>query len=320
MSKKVFGVDFAEIQNKWKFHLKKKYFPLINEFNLPTETFERLTDHKKDGSFINCAPRFSPSENSDEFLYFSNKKLKTDIWKASVLEEVEKPKKILSGEMTGKFEEFHFQRNNLSWFQDGKRFAFASKATTGDKIYVMNLKNRKIEKAFSFPGFDAIYEIDVSHDGKKIAFSGQKNFQDNIYIFEIDSGKIIPITSDRFFDSQPRWSQNDEKIVFTSERDLRKKNPGTEHIFGDLSSDIFYYDLNEKQFYQVTNDDFNNDSPFWDSAGKEIIFISERDSVRNFEIINTEKGRRAQLTKTLSGVFNGDIDGNNEYLVFSCFL
>ncbi|OQX71227.1 MAG: hypothetical protein B6D62_02390, partial [Candidatus Cloacimonas sp. 4484_275] len=283
-SKKVFDMDFDEIQDKWKIYLKKKYFPLINKYEVPTEVFYRLTDHKKDGSFINCAPRFSPLEDNDEFLYFSNKKLKTDIWKASILEEIKRPEKIVNGETTGKFEEFHFQRNNVSWFPDGESFAFASKTTTGDKIYVMNFHTK------------------------------------NIYIYEIDSGKISPVTSDDFFDFQPRWSPDDEKIVFASERNIVENNAESSHIFGDLSSDIFYYDLNSREFYQVTNDDFNNDSPFWDSTGQQIIFISEKDSVRNFEVINTEKGRRAQITKTLSGVFAGDIDCNNEYLIFSCFF
>ena len=314
-SKKVFDLEFDELQIEWKNYLKRKYFPFISSFEVPYEAFERKTDHKKDGSYMNIAPRFSP--DGENYLYFSNKNLRTDIWKGSTL-DLSFPKRILKGEVSGSFEEFHFRRNNISWLPDGEHFAFVAKTSFGDKIYIMNYEKRKITDVFAFPDFDAIFEIDVSKDGKKIVFSGQQALKNDIFIFDLETKKITQITDDRYYDYEPRWSPDDKKIVFSSERNIDKKIE-KDHIFDSLISNIFYYDTENEKFYNVTDNDFNNYSPLWNSSGDKIIFISEREKITNFEVIDINTAQRAKITKSLGGVFSGDLDSSDENLIFSCF-
>jgi len=224
---------------------------------------------------MNVAPRFSP--DGLHFLYFSNKNLRAGIWQGSTL-DISSNKEILKGSSSGKFEDFHFQRNNFSWFPDGDIFAFVAQTSFGDKIYTMSLGTGEILDEFSFPDFDAIYEIDVSHDGSKIVFSGQKNLADDIYVFDIESAKISQITDDYYFDFQPRWSDDDSKIAFTSERTILRKT-SRKHIFGELCKNIFYYDFDDNNFYQVTNGDFNNYSPIWKENN--LLFVAEREFTSN---------------------------------------
>ncbi len=311
--KKVFGMEFKDIQLQWKNHLKRKYYPYFADFDILYEVCERKTDHKDDGSFLNFAPRFSPDGN--DFLYFSNKNIRTDIWKGSTL-GLYKSEKILNGETSGKFEEFHFQRNNISWFPDGERFAFVSKTSFGDRIYVMNFKSGEIVYTFSFPEFDAIYEIDVSKDGKKIVFAGQKDLKNDIYVYEIETGKITQITNDHYYDNQPRWSPDDKKIVFASARTINE-SAKRDQVFSKLTGDIFYYDLEENVFYSVTDDKQNNSFPFWNSDGSKILFVSEQEITTNFEVIDILTGQRAQVTNVHGGVFTGDISANDDELIFS---
>ena len=311
--KKVFSKDFKEMQQEWENYLKRKYFPLISEFDIPYEVFERKTDHIKDGSNMNVAPRFSP--DGLHYLYFSNKNLRAGIWQGSTL-DISSNKEILKGSSSGKFEDFHFQRNNFSWFPDGDIFAFVAQTSSGDKIYTMSLESEKIIDAYSFPDFDAIYEIDVSHDGSKIVFSGQKNLADDIYVFDIESGKITQITNDYYFDLQPKWSDDDTKIAFTSERTILRKT-SRKHIFGELCKNIFYYDFDDNNFYQVTNDDFNNYSSIWKENN--LLFVAEREFTSNFEMIDLNTGKRAKVTNIIGGVTSGDIDAEHENLILSCF-
>ncbi len=313
--KKVFGKECLEVQLIWKNYLKRKYYPDFARFEIPYEVFERKTDHTKDGSYLNFAPRFSPS--GEEFLYFSNKNIRTDIWKGNSL-GLRKNEKILNGETTGKFQEFHFQRNNFSWFPDGERFAFVSKTSTGDKLYIMNLETGKLVYEFSFPGFDALYEIDVSKDGKKIVFAGQKDIKCDIFIFDISSEEIEQITDDFYYDSQPRWAPDDSKIVFTSER-CENSNTARNQVFSKLTSDIFMFDVKQQNFYQITSDKENNKFPIWSQDGSKIIFITEREITTNFEIIDLESGTRANVTNVHGGVFTGDLSINDDELIFSGF-
>ncbi len=309
--KKIFGKDFQIIQKEWKNYLKRRYYPIFEDYHVPYEIAERKTDHQKDGSSINYAPSFSPDGN--HYIYFSNKDLKTDIYKGSTL-NLYKNQKILSAENSGKFQEFHFQSNNLSWFKDGKRFAFVSKTAFGDKIYVMDFQTEEIVEEYDFSEFDAIFEIDVSNDGTQIVFSGQKDFQNDLYIFSLETKEIQQITNDNFFDGQPRWSENDKKIVFASERSIGTPR---DKVFANLSFDIFYYDLKNKQFYQVTDDEFNNEHPIWHK--NKIIFSTERNEFLNYDIIDLNTGQRGTITKNLVGVFMADINNDASEMIYSVY-
>lgn len=314
--KKVFGKDFEQIQLQWKNFLKRKYYPQFAEYDIPHEVFSRMTDHSKDGSSLNYAPRFSPDGNS--YIYFSNRNLKTDIWKGSIL-GLKKNKKILSGESTGDYEEFHYLQNNFAWFPDGKKFAFVSKTSFADKIYIVDNKTGKASQELEFPEFDAIFEIDISNDGNKIVFAGQKNLKRDIYIYDLNSEKITAITDDQYFDSQPHWSPDDSKITFTSERTFNE-DAYAEQIFSKLTSDVFYYDLNENKFYQVTHDLQKNSFPIWDKTGKNIIFVSESETTSNCDVIEIASGMRAKITNVHGGIFAPDISIDNSELIFSAFF
>ncbi|MDO9576839.1 MAG: hypothetical protein Q7J16_03060 [Candidatus Cloacimonadales bacterium] len=311
--KNVFDLDFKEIQKRWKNYLRRTYFVHYDSYNIPYEVFERKTDHEKDGSYMNYAPRFSP--DGSHYIYYSNRNIRNEIWLGETL-GLKKNYRVLKGESSGKFEEFHFQKNNLSWFQDGKRFAFVSKTSGGDKIYVMNYMTGSLIYTISLPEFQSIYEIDVSHDCNKIVFCGQKSEQTDIFVYDIQTEEVTQITNDHFNDQQPCWSPDDSKIAFTSERTFADAK---KHLFDDLSSDIYYYDLNKNTFYQATNDSTNNYSPFWDGSGSKILFISEGEIATNFNIIDLNNGERASVTNVLGGVFTGDLNADDSELIFSCY-
>jgi hypothetical protein len=314
--KKVFGVESEEIQKQWHNFLKREYFPLIEDYELPYEKYHKQTFHSEDGSTYNYAPIFVSGKQ--EFLYFSDKNLRNSIWKVSLLEPKKKQELIVKGEATGQFEEFHFQRNNLTWLPDGVHFAFVAKTSNGDKIYIYNLEKEEVAREIFLPEFDAIYEIDFSHDGKKIVFSGQKNMASDIYIYNLENDEIKQITNDKYADQQPVWSHDDSKIVFSSERNANLSTVRP-HIFGTLSYDIYYYDLAKKKFYEVTHDAYDNTNPIWSKNSQNIIFISEKKYSSNFETINIENGKRGAITHTIGGVFTGSLDEEGKKLIFSAF-
>ena len=90
--KKIFDLKFNDMQDRWRNYLKRKYFPFISDHNIPYEVYERKTDHKKDNSGLNFAPRLSPVD--DVFLYFSDKDMRNNIWEGSLL-DIFKNKKFI---------------------------------------------------------------------------------------------------------------------------------------------------------------------------------------------------------------------------------
>ena len=314
-TQRVFGMNFESLQNRWRNQLLRKYTPYLQTHQVPYEKYERRTDQKKDGSYFNFAPRFSPDGRT--YLYFSNRQQRMSIWYGNTLGIFE-DRLILRGETTGRFEQFHFLRSNISWFPDNNRFAFVAKTKTGDVIYITDVTTGKVLEAIEMYDFDAIYEIDISRDGRKIVFSGQNAMKNNLFSMDLQTGEIVQITSDQYYDHQPRWSPDGNRIVFASERTISSEHK-YEHIFNRLTDQIFYYDLTSEKFYQITSDEFSNHSPAWDSTGTRVLFISEEKDVSNFQIIDLENGQRATVTNTLNGVFSGDLDHINNNLIFSAF-
>ncbi len=310
-TKKIFGMDFEQIQERWKDYLKKRYFPYYKNFSAPTSLYEEKTRHLKDGSYINFSPKFNT--DGTDFLYFSNKTLRTAVYKASTY-DLFSPNLIIEGEKNGKLEDFHMFRNNLSRFPKGDKFAFAATSVKGDRIYIVSVKKKKIIQSINPGDFEAIFEIDISKSGDKIVFSAQKNHQTDLFIYNLKTKKLLQLTNDRYADIQPAWNKDDTKIAFCSDRILNKNEP---HTFYALTKNIFYYDLKTKKFYNVTDDDYENEFPIWSKKSNRIIFASRKNFNSNFDVIDLNTGKRAQITHTFSGVFNSDLDDNDENLIFS---
>ncbi|MCK4956144.1 MAG: BamA/TamA family outer membrane protein [Candidatus Cloacimonetes bacterium] len=313
--KRVFDLEFDELQKRWRNYLKRKYSIYLQEFDVPYEVFEQLTFHEKDGSNMNFPVYFIPGTR--DYLYFSDMKIHTDIWKNSILEP-QKPTRIIKGETSGKIEEFHLMKNNLAFFPDNDKFAFAAKTSAGDLIQVASVKNKKIVETITIPEIETIYEIDINLAGDKIAFSGQRDFQCDIYVYDLNDRSLQQITDDRYYDSDPKWDNSGTRLAFCSERQTNRESVEN-HLFYQLSEDIFYYDFSNNVFYQVTDDSENNSAPIWDNKGENIIFVGENEVTVNLETINLETGKRAKITKCLGSVISGDLNEDNDELIFSCF-
>jgi Tol biopolymer transport system component len=312
-SQRVFGMDFKDVQSRWRNYLFRKYSPLLQTHTIPYEVYNQRTDHQEDGSYLNFAPRFSPDGKS--YLYFSNRQQRMSIWRAYSLDIFDE-QLIVRGETTGKYEQFHFLRSSLSWFPDNRRFAFVAKTKAGDVLYIKDAFTGELTESHKMFEFDAIYEIDICKEGKRVVFSGQKNMYNNIYYKDLETGDIVQVTSDRYYDHQPRWSPDGSKIVFTSERSESGQRK-YEHVFNRMTDQVYYFDLSEEKFYKVTDDPFSNSSAMWDSTGTKILFISEEENVANYHVIDLTNGERAQVTRMLTGVFSGDLNSTNKTLIFS---
>ncbi|MBN2829886.1 MAG: PD40 domain-containing protein, partial [Candidatus Cloacimonetes bacterium] len=314
-TEKLFGMKFNQLQNRWKTSLKKKYFSLLQECVTPYEKYEQLTNHIEDNTYFNFFPVFSPDGNS--FLYMNNRDYRNSIMLGDA-NGINKPDMLIRGETTNRFEQFHMQRTNPAWFPDGKRFAFAASSNKGDVIYIAEAINGDILQSIHLPDLDAIFELSINKEGTSIAFAAQKNMQSDIYIYSLETEQVKMLTDDFYNDMQPCFSPDGTKLAFTSERRVAPDSLRN-GIFSSFVDNIYFYNFATGEFYQVTDEDFNNSKPIWTSDGKSILFLSDNSGTTNYEIINLETGSRAKVTNTLSGVFSGDLNADNNQLLVSVF-
>lgn len=315
-TKRVFAMDFAKLESRWKFQLKRDYYPYINSHQIALEAYEKRTERDKQGSYFNFAPRFAP--DGIRYAYYSDTGARYSIWLGSSL-GLEKPQKLITGENSGKLEEFHYLRSNLSWFPDGNSLAFVAKSATGDQIHILDVEKRKIKRSIQIAGLLSIYEIDVAPDGKRIALSAQKGMQTDIFVYNLDTGDLQAITADAFADKSPRWHPDGTKLAFTSQRGEALPEAGFGY-FSNLVYNVFEYDLTSGSLYQVCNEPFDLASPFYTEGGKYLGYISYREGIANLEIVDREENRRATLSNILSGVSTADISMDGNYILLSNYF
>ncbi|MDD2505763.1 MAG: BamA/TamA family outer membrane protein [Candidatus Cloacimonetes bacterium] len=315
-TKRVFGVKFADLQSRWKFQLKRDYYPLITKHKIPVEEYEKRTKSKEEGSYFNFSPRFSP--DGSRYAYFSDAGARYSIWVAGT-HGFASPRKLITGERNGKMEEFYYMRTNLSWFPDGKHLAFNTKTASGDRIHILDADNGKITSTIEIPELRAIFELDVAPDGQSIVLSGQHNMQTDIFVYNIKSKQLHRLTNDSFFDTQPRFSPDGSKVVFSSQRDEipESRRYG---FFANYSSDIFEYHLDNDQLLQITSLPFNCSQPFYSDGGNKLVFVSARNDITNLEIIDLNTMQIATLSNVLSGVYGADISADGNYMLMSNYF
>lgn len=315
-TRKVFGLDFEDLESRWKYQLKRDYYPLVNSHGIPMEDLEQRTESDKDGSYFNFMPRFSP--NGERFVYFSSAGARYSVWMAG-LHGLAKPDRIFTGEANGQAEEFYYFRSNLSWFPDNRRIAFSAKTSQGDRIQILDVEREKIVQSLDLPEFDAIYEVDVAPDGGSVAFAGQKGVQCDLYLYDLATGGVKQLTNDLFNDAQPRFSPDGRSIVFSSERH-RSEASARQGFFANLVNAVFSLDLEGGALRQHTFGDVDCSFPMYDGTGTKILYLTYTSGVNNFRAIDLATGREAEVTDILSGVFAGDISRDNRYLLVSNYF
>ncbi|MDZ7374127.1 MAG: biopolymer transporter Tol, partial [candidate division KSB1 bacterium] len=180
------GLDVRELSERWQKHLKKRYWPDIAGRDEPEDIAKRLTNHKKDGSFVNLSPALNP--RGDKVAYISDKTGYFDVYLMSAIDG-KSLGKIISGQRSGGLEELHWLRGrNLSWSPDGRYLVMSSKAGKRDRLNIIDVAERKIVRTYSFD-LDAIYNPAWSPDGDRICFVGVDYGRSDLYVYTISTGQ-----------------------------------------------------------------------------------------------------------------------------------
>ncbi len=314
-TKQMFGMSFKQLQNRWKTHLKKRYYKTIENIQIPYEHYEQLTNHIESNTYFNFFPAISPDGN--RYLFLNNKNYRNSIWLGDI-DGNKKPRLIIKGETSNKIEQFHVQRNNISWFSDNDRFAFAASSNKGDVIHIGSVNDKKIINTYTFNDFDAIYELSVSPDGENITFCGQRRMNTDIFVYNFVTDSLVNVTADKYTDMQPVYSHKGDRIAFTSYRNCHPDSI-RQGLFTGLTKDVFIYNIESGTYLQVTDNGFNNSSPIWSGDDSKLLILSDRTGISNYDIVDLTTGDTSKLTNIFSGVFSGDISSDDSTILLSVF-
>ena len=201
-------------------------------------------------------------------------------------------KRLVKSTTDPNFEELRLLYSQSAFSPDGKTLAFTAQREGRDVLYLLDVQHRKTTFRFKV-GLEGVTGPSWSPDGRQLVFSGSNGGITDLYVVDNNGRNLRRLTNDRHSDVQPQWSPDGKTIAFASDRgpqtdfdDLRfsrwqislydmesgrirvipaqsgqNLNPmwapdGKSIAFvSDRTGipNIFIYDLEKKNHYQVTN-------------------------------------------------------------------
>ncbi len=309
--KSAIGLDTRGLSEEWAKFLRKEYWPEIASRSEAKGFAKQLTDHIKDGSYMNERPALSPQ--GDRLAIFSDRSDYTEVYIISAIDG-KVIERLVKGERSGDLESLHSYVSGLAWSPDGESLAFVSKSKGKDVLCLINVKNKKIYRKFYF-NLDAMRSPSWSPDGGKIAFVGIKNGKTDIYLCDLETQKATKLTDDYYDDESPSFSPDGNSIAFSSDRPIQSFEDSVNYKYGHYN--LYLYDLDLQKITSLTENQGSNASPTWSPDGKKLCFVSDRNGIYNLYVLDLDSSLTFPITNVLSGCFSPSWSKDGEVIAFS---
>ena len=170
----------------------------------------------------------------------------------------------------------------ITWHPSARYIAFMTEEKGGLKLYYYNISEKKLTVR-NFLYFEKVLDFSFSNEGSSFVFSGSRNGKTDIYIHDLASSTNRPVTDDISDDFQPRFIDNDSKIIFSSNRLTDTLNVSDESSDRASSVDLFIYDLksNSDLLMRVSNHDLSNKTYPEELRHNEFLQLSDHSGIIN---------------------------------------
>ncbi len=305
-----FGKPIEEIDNEWRYYLKKKYFPLLAD-KVPQEIgAKKLTDWG-----FNFSPVFYNTKDSSFVFFTANRDGYSSLYKLALdknYNPIDEPELFLRGEKTDELESFHLFQSAIDISKKGI-ITFVTKSGATDVIHFTDINSNQIIKTFRKDFLISISSPKFSDEGNNIVFQAvdQKGFSD-IYYYNIETDSLVRLTNDYYDDRDPCFGISD-KIIFSSDRTA-----------GEFSGkyNLFSININDREIKYITLADANFSNPVLSSDKSLLLFTSDIDGVRNIWVQKIYNGKFDNKIFKVSNFFTSAFDPafiNDTLIIFSGF-
>jgi hypothetical protein len=302
------GISLEQLDKDWKSDLKRKYWPLMSDRQEMGDIAREMTDHSREGGVFNTGPALSP--DGDKVAFLSDRSGRTDLYVASAIDG-KILKHLIKGESSSGFESMHTGRAKVSFSPDGKRIAFAAKAGSKDRLYIVNASSGRVEKKLRFD-LDGVFTPAFSPDGKRVAIAGLQNGFSDIYVVNLDERSLKRLTNDLYDDRDPSWSQDGKTIAFASDR---PDTVDTLWTYGRYA--VFFASDEGESVRRVTERSGFVASPVIARSDSSLFYISDLSGAKNLYYRPSPESASVRLTNVLGGVFSISASDSADKIIFS---
>ena len=281
--REVLGVELEEFDKAWRQTVRRRYWPLIEDRELPDLVAKNLTEKSRYSH--NIKPIWSPSGDIIAYVTGNDGFLEVILMSAKTGERIDRVTKRFFRE---KYEEirtdFSGFGRSLAWAPDGDRIAFVAKHHDANYLLEVNILTEELTQYFRLD-YDNISSPDYDGSGEQIVFSALKEGQTDLYSIELLTGEINRLTFDAFNDTHPSWHPTTDKIVYTSERGRKNR--------------LVLIDLDNGTERVLTNGTYNAISPSWTPDGESILFCADGQGIYDIyrlEIVEKNEAQEDAVT------------------------
>lgn len=151
---------------------------------------------------------------------------------------------------------------NSKWSPDGKWIVYISDASGEDEIYIMEQDGSGTPKQITMGADTYKYQVYWSPDSQKILWSDKLL---RLNYVDIETRKIVEVTRAEIGEIRDyAWSPDSNWIVYAK--------PEAQSMMK-----VYLYGLLSGKTHEVTDGWYNSYSPVFDSGGKYLFFVSDRD-------------------------------------------